>query len=66
MASLNVIATKEFGWRGAFDLMGYLGIGVGLAGLLLFGDSPIESNNQIKEGVENEEETEQEPFWEKI
>ena len=57
---MNVIATKELGWRGAFNLMGFLGIGVGVAGLLFFGDSPIESKNKVIETTKVDEKTEDE------
>ena len=34
LASLNVLLTKELGWRGAFEAMGYGGIAMGVLGLL--------------------------------
>ena len=34
LASLNVILTKELGWRGAYEAMGWAGIAIGVIGIL--------------------------------
>ena len=56
VASLNVPLMMEYGWRFDFTYMGYLGIAIGVLGLLLLQDESVVLKEDAQPQIEAEEE----------